>query len=371
MEHTDIVIIGAGAVGLAIADRLASNTQSVVVLERNDSFGRETSSRNSEVIHAGFYYPEGSLKAQLCVQGNPLMYDFCGVNNVPHQRCGKLVVARNPDDEKEIQHLFDQGIKNGVPELALLDKKEMLALEPAILGRLALLSQSTGIFNTHAMMQVLEKRASSKGALFAYNCTATKITRIADGYQVTANDADGSDVIIQCALVMNSAGLAADTVAAAAGIDIDQAGYKIHFCKGEYFRVSNCHRGKLSRLVYPAPTPISLGVHGVLGLDGSFRVGPNAFYVDTIDYAVDPAHGDEFFADAQSLFPFITRDDLTPDQSGIRPKLQADGEPFADWIIRDEAKRGLPGLVNLIGIESPGLTSCFAIAQYVEKIIAA
>jgi L-2-hydroxyglutarate oxidase LhgO len=369
MEKTGIVVIGAGAVGCAIAERLSIDNKDIVAVERSDSFGRETSSRNSEVIHAGFYYPASSLKASLCVEGNRLMQEFCRECGIPHRVCGKLVVARTQDEEKKIEDLFRQGRASGVPGLSLIDAKRMSGLEPAISGRSAILSESTGIFDTHAFMKRLEQRAAERGVTFAYNCEAVAIARSNGGYEVTVRDVDGSLLSMHCDALVNTAGLSADRVAAMAGIDTVKAGYTVHYCKGEYFGVSNRHRGKLSRLVYPAPTQVSLGIHGVLGLDGSLRLGPSAFYVDELNYDVDAGHRRDFFESARTLFPFLEEDDLSPGTAGIRPKLQEAGGPFRDFIIRDESDKGLPGFINLIGIESPGLTSALAIARYVEKLL--
>ncbi|MBN2036740.1 MAG: NAD(P)/FAD-dependent oxidoreductase [Chitinispirillaceae bacterium] len=369
MDTTECIVIGAGVTGLAISEALSRNGREVVLLERHDSFGRETSSRNSEVIHAGFYYPAGSLKARLCVEGNSLLYAFCEANDVPYKRCGKLVVARNDDEQRKINHLFEQGKENGVRDLEQCAPPRIRELEPDIRGTLALLSLSTGIFDTHAFMKRLEQRSLDAGATIAYNCEVIGMTGSGGQYEVLVKDVDGSDTALRCERVINAAGLAAGRIAAMAGIDIDRAGYRVRYCKGEYFGVSNRHKGRLSHLVYPAPTAISLGIHGVLGLDGGLKLGPSAFFVDEINYDVDPAHARDFYASAKSLFPFLEPGDLSPDMAGIRPKLLRDGESFHDFIIRDEADRGLPGLINLIGIESPGLTSALALAGYVKRLV--
>lgn len=371
MEKTDVVIIGAGAVGLAIADRLSAEGAcgEIVVLERHDSFGRETSSRNSEVIHAGFYYPASSLKAALCVEGNRLMYEFCRDNGVPYRCCGKLVIARTPADEEKVLHLFEQGAANNVPGLALIDAERISRLEPAVQGRLGILSAGTGIFDSHTFMKRLERRALDRGVTIAYNCEVAGIVCANGCCEISVKDADGSPMELQCGTVINAAGLSAHRIAAMAGIDLDKAGYRIHYCKGEYFSVAGRHRGKLSRLVYPAPTAVSLGIHGVLGLDSSLKLGPSALYVDELNYDVDGTHRREFYEEIKTLFPFIEEEDLRPDMAGIRPKLQNKGEAFRDFILRDEGDKGLPGLINCIGIESPGLTSALAIAAYVEEIM--
>jgi L-2-hydroxyglutarate oxidase LhgO len=369
MNKVDTVIIGAGVIGLAIAERLSRHTADVVVLERHDSFGRETSSRNSEVIHAGFYYPTDSLKARLCVEGNRLMYEFCSRESIPHKQIGKIVVARTREEEEKVGLLFNRGTSNGVPGLELLDRNRIAALEPAIPGYFGMLSTMTGILDTHSLMQRLERKATANGATFAYNCEVLGLSRENDCYTIRMRDADGEELSLQSARVINAAGLSSDKVAALAGIDPAKTGDRIFYCKGEYFSVSNRHRGKVSHLVYPAPTPISLGIHGVLGLDGSFKLGPSAFYVDTLDYTVDSAHRSVFYESARTLFPFLEEEDLTPAMAGIRPKLHPAEGGFRDFVIREESGAGLPGFVNLIGMESPALTSALAIAGYVERLL--
>ena len=313
------------------------------MVERHDSFGRETSSRNSEVIHAGFYYPAGSLKATLCVEGTRLLYEFCRTHAINFRQCGKLLIAKTASEETEIARLFKQGISNGVSGLSLLDRKGIAVLEPAIRGNFGLYSATTGILDTHSLMKKLESLAVGHGAVIAYNCEVTGVSKANGGYQIAIKDVDGSPVVLQSDRVINAAGLSADKIAAMAGIDPDQAGYRIHYCKGEYFAVSSRHRGVLSHLVYPVPAEISLGIHGVLALDGSLRLGPSAFFVDAVDYSVDERHRSDFFRAGRTLFPFIMEEDLLPAMAGIRPKLERDGA-FRDFVIREECDRGLPGL---------------------------
>jgi L-2-hydroxyglutarate oxidase LhgO len=369
MDTTAYVVIGAGVVGLAIARALSRRGLETVLVERHDAFGRETSSRNSEVIHAGFYYPPSSLKARLCVEGNRLMYAFCSEHDVPYKQCGKLVVARDEGEEKKVRHLFDQGNANDVPGLELCNGDRLHSFEPDISGTLALWSPSTGIFDTHTLMKRLEHDAQEAGATIAYNAEVIGIRKSGSGYEVAVRDADGSTMTLGCEQVVNSAGLSSDRVAAMAGIDIGRAGYRIRYCKGEYFSVSNRHKNRIKHLVYPAPTAISLGIHGVFGLEGNFKLGPSAVYVDTINYDVDPFHARDFYTSAKTMFPFLEEADLSPDMAGIRPKLQGPGDSFRDFVIRDEADKGFPGFINLVGIESPGLTSALAIARYVESVI--
>jgi L-2-hydroxyglutarate oxidase LhgO len=369
MPETPVTIIGAGVVGLAIARELAQRVRGLLVIEKHDGFGRETSSRNSEVIHAGMYYPTDTLKARLCVDGNAAMYELCAAQGIPHRRCGKIIVANTGEEEEKIGRLLDLGRLNGVAGLRMLTEQEVRGLEPDVRCRCGLWSPSTGILSSHDLMRFFERTAESNGAVIAYDCEVVGLRRGDGAWLVDVRDVDARIETIASETVINAAGLWADGVAAMAGIDIDAAGYRIHLCKGEYFRVSNRHRGKLTHLVYPAPTPISLGTHAVLGLDGSLRLGPNAFFVQDVNYDVDPAHREEFCASSREFLPFIEAGDLTPDQAGIRPKLQTEKESFHDFVVREESDGGLPGLIDLIGIESPGLTAATAIAGMVAEIV--
>ena len=368
MEQTDVLVVGAGVVGLAVADRLASGSE-VVVVERHDGFGRETSSRNSEVIHAGLYYGEELLKTRLCVRGNPLLYERCARHGIPHRKTQKIVVATAPQEEEPLRAILAQAARNGVPGVRLIGREEIRRLEPQAEGRLGLLSPQTGIVDSHALMAHLEAAAKGKGTTVAYNAEVTGVRRMPGGYEVEVRDADGGRLLLRASALVNSAGLQADRLAALAGIDVDAAGYRIHPCKGEYFRVADRHRGRLTRLVYPLPSPVHLGAHAVLQLDGRLKVGPSSFYVESLDYTVDPAHARDFYEQAHPFLPFLSLEDLSPDQSGIRPKLYGPGEPLRDWVIREESDRGLPGLVNLVGMESPALTSCLAIAEEVARLL--
>jgi L-2-hydroxyglutarate oxidase LhgO len=371
MEKTDFLVIGAGAVGLAIAQTLAERKpdRSVIVAERHPAFGQETSSRNSEVIHAGIYYPQGSLKARLCVRGRELIYDFLVKHRLPHQRLGKLIVAAVRDEEALLGKLLETAHGNGVTDAALMTSAQVSALEPEVASVAAIHSPSTGIFDTHAYMKKLEALGKERGVMYAYGCEARRIERTPDGFRVTLKDADGQDLEIGAGVVVNCAGLSSDKVAESAGIDLDQADYRLHLSKGEYFKVHGLPRWLIKRLVYPVPGTTSLGVHIVLDLDGGFKLGPNAVWTDGIDYTVDPAHGDEMFAAARRYLPRLTRESLEPDMAGIRAKLQKPGQLFRDFVIVNEKGRGLPGLIDCIGIESPGLTSSLAIAEYVAGLV--
>jgi L-2-hydroxyglutarate oxidase LhgO len=369
VDHVDVLIVGAGVVGLAIAERLSRKDREIVVVERHDGFGRETSSRNSEVIHAGLYYEESLLKTRLCVRGNPLLYELCAKQDIPHRKTGKMIVAVDEGELEELQAIMAQATSNGVSGLRLLAGREIEMLEPEVFGVAALYSPESGIVDSHRLMSYLERTAAGRGATIAYSCRVTGLQKSSNGYAATILDADGEPLEIETTVLINSAGLWADTVAEMAGIDAAKAGYRIYPCKGEYFAISSRHHGKLGMLVYPVPSPIHLGAHAVLALDDRLKIGPSAVYVDQIQYDVDPSHRGEFFQKARRFLPFLEEEDLTPDMSGIRPKLYRLGEPFRDFVIREESDRGLDGLINLVGIESPGLTSCLAIAEMVEGLL--
>ena len=265
--------------------------------------------------------------------------------------------------------IFAQGKRNGVPGLSLISAEEITAREPEVRGVLGLLSRESGIVDSHVLMEYFARTAVSKGATVAFNCEVIGIQKTGTGYSVEVREASGELTILKAACVINSAGLHADRVAGMTGMDTAAAGYTIHPCKGEYFRVSARHRGRLHSLIYPVPSPIHLGAHAVLGLDRSLKIGPSSFYVDSLDYGVDAAHQGEFHQKASRFLPFLELDDLSPDMSGIRPKLYRRGEPFRDFVIREESDRGLPGFVNLVGMESPGLTGCLAIAGKVKSLL--
>ena len=369
MDRVDTIVAGAGVIGLAIARRCSEKKGDTVVLERHESFGKETSSRNSEVVHAGLYYHEDLLKTSLCVRGNPLLYELCEAHGIPFRRFGKIVVAASRDEEELIDALYAQAEKNGAVGIRIIGREEIADLEPAAFGTRGLYSPSSGIVDSHALMASFERTARANGATVAYGCEITGVERDGAGYRVEFTDTDGQTEEMGCDVFINSAGLFADGIASMAGFDVDALGYRIRPCKGEYFKVSDRHRGKIGRLVYPVPTPVYLGAHAALAMDGSFKIGPGALYVDEIEYSVDPSHGREFFEKAVRFLPFLEPGDLTPDMCGIRPKLYRKGEPMRDFIIREESGNGFPGFVNLIGMESPGLTSCLSIAEYVAKLL--
>lgn len=373
MDKVDVLIIGGGVIGLAVAAELSKqfNDISLVLLERHSKFGQETSSRNSEVIHAGIYYPTGSLKAKLCVEGNQRLYQFCREWEIPHQRIGKLIIARNEKEIPALESLLAQGRKNGVKNLELLNRDQVALLEPNISAAAAILSPSTGIIDSHKLMLRLEWLALEQGAIIAYNHEVIGVDSKGNGYYVTYLNPAGQLESIHCRWLINCAGLNSDQIFSFLGTNIDDIGYRIYPCKGEYFCVSNTKSTLVSRLIYPPPLKglEGLGIHATKTLDGRLRFGPNAFYVEKLDYDVNEDHAQEFYNTVSTYMPFLEYTDFHPDMAGIRPKIQAPGGPFRDFIVCHEVERGFEGLINLIGIESPGLTSSLAIAEVVRDFI--
>ncbi|MFC1993267.1 NAD(P)/FAD-dependent oxidoreductase [Chloroflexota bacterium] len=371
MSHkADITIIGAGVVGLAIAAQVSSKDRAVYVLEKNRTFGQEISSRNSGVIHSGIYYPEGSLKAKTCVTGNKILYDLCERFGIGYKRLAKLIVATGDEEIGELQKLLDRGQRNGADGLRMLSKKEMKELEPNVEGVNAILCPTTGIIDSHALMQCFIARAQEQGTQIAYQTKVVGIEKATNEYKVTTEDSTGESTIATRVLI-NCAGLYCDKVAELAGIDIARTGYNLHYCKGEYFSVSNSKSKLVKRLIFPVPPPqiTGVGIHVTLDIEGRMRLGPSINYVDDIDYAVDNRNKQLFYDSVKGFLPFIEYDDLEPEMAGIRPKLQEPGGEIKDFVIRDESDKGLPGLINLIGIESPGLTASPAIAEYVGNLV--
>jgi len=368
MDQTDIVIIGAGVVGLAIAQRLSYSNKRIILLERNSTFGQDSSTRNSEVIHGGMYYPTNSLKARLCVEGNRQLYQICRQNGIPHRRTGKLIISNRADELSNIEEIYRQGQINQSPGLVMLEAKEIKKLEPHVRAKWALMSPSSGILDIAALMRNFESIALRNGVKILYEHEVIGLEKLGEGYRVAVKRSDESRVKIITEVLINAAGLNADKIAAMLGIDINRYHYRIHWVKGEYFDVHNRHQGKMNHLIYPTPTPVSLGIHVRLRMDGTFALGPNAIYVNAIDYEVDPVHAKEFFESCHGYLPFLEQSDLSPGIAGIRAKLQAKGESVQDFVIRSEADKGLPGFINLVGIDSPALTASVAIAELVWEI---
>jgi L-2-hydroxyglutarate oxidase LhgO len=361
----DITIIGAGVVGLAVAEELSRHFKGVLLLERNESQGQETSSRNSEVIHAGIYYPAGSLKASLCLEGKRLLYDACEKRGIPHRRIGKLIVSTTPEEEEALHALQGKAEQNGVDDLLRLSDKVIRSLEPSVFATAGLLSPSTGIIDSHSLMRSLLVGSTGNGVTVVFRSCLTAARFDGNRYDLEIN---GGEYRVASRVVVNSAGLQSDRVAAMAGIDLDRQRYRLKPCKGSYFSMSPSPG--IRHLVYPVPAPKheGLGVHATIDLGGRVRFGPDVEYVERIDYRVDEGKRDAFHESILKYLPGVRRESLSPDMCGIRPKLQGPGEDIRDFVIQEEDRLGLPRWVNLIGIESPGLTACLAIANHVAAI---
>ena len=354
-DLTDTVVIGAGVVGLACAARLAESGRDVLVLEQHGLIGSETSSRNSEVIHAGIYYPTGSEKARLCVEGKALLYDYCDRYRVPHARCGKIIVAVTDAQTEMLEGYRAQAAANGAGELSWLDRAALAELEPAVRGVSALLSPTTGIIDSHSFMLSLQGRLEAAGGMIAFGTRVSALERSHDRIRVHIDDADPLD----CRSVVNSAGLCAPGLAASVDSDAPAA----RFARGHYFTYSG--RPPFSRLVYPVAEPGGLGVHVTIDLAGQVKFGPDVQWCDTADYEFDAGRRDAFADAIRRYFPGVEADRLQPGYVGVRPKISGPGEPAADFRIDGADVHGAPGLVNLLGIESPGLTASLAIAERV------
>jgi len=360
-DKVGAVVVGAGVVGLACARALALRGIETVVLEAHDAIGLETSSRNSEVIHAGLYYPPGSLKAKLCVEGKRQLYAFCERHHVAHRRCGKLIVATAPEQEGKLVALKSQSLRNGVDDLRPLSGAEAKAMEPRLRASAALFSPSTGIVDSHGLMLALLGEAEAHGAALALRSPLVRAETCGDGFLLEVGGAE--PMRLETEILINSAGLHAAKVAAAVdGLDPRHVP-ALRLAKGNYFSLAG--RAPFSRLVYPLPEPGGLGVHLTLDLGGQARFGPDVEWVDGIDYAVDPRRADAFTAEVRKYWPGLSDGALQPAYSGIRPKLAGPDDPAADFLVQAEATHGVAGLINLFGIESPGLTACLALAEHV------
>jgi L-2-hydroxyglutarate oxidase LhgO len=367
----DITIIGAGVVGLAIAEKLSETYKDVFLIEKHSTFGQETSSRNSEVIHAGIYYTAGSLKARLCIEGKGLLYDYCRRYDVPFNNCGKLIVATSEAEISVIEGIRKTAIGNGVDDLQVLGIDQIKELEPNIFALKALFSPSTGIIDSHQLMKQYENNSINNGCQIAYGSEVTGISPISNGYKIFLSDADKKAYSFTSRIVINSAGLTADKVSEMVGINDDKL--KILFCKGEYFRINPPKNRLIRRLVYPVPHPNmeGIGIHVTIDMGGGVKLGPDVKYLESniYDYRLTPSKQEAFYISAKKFLPFLEYDDIAPEMAGIRPKIQKPGEPLRDFYIKEETDRGFQGFINLIGMESPGLTSSLSIAKYVAGLI--
>ena len=368
MDKVDVIVIGAGVVGLAIAAEVTEKYPQacIALFDKEQQFGWHTSSRNSEVIHAGMYYPTNSLKANVCVEGKEMLYRFCDQYAIPYQRIGKLIIAREASEIPHIEEIARQGELNGLSDLVLLEQAEVAKREPHIKAVAAIHSPSTGIIDSHKLMAKLEQKFNAgENNFIAYRHEVTNVSYNGNEYEVTFTGPDGNTDQLACSWLINAAGLWADKVGEWLGLETEKHGSKIYWVKGEYFGISASKSKLLNHLVYPPPLKAlkGLGIHVTKSLDGRARLGPSAFYVDQINYDVDDSHGDEFYLAAKSYLPFLERDDIASDMSGVRPKLQSPSDPVKDFIIRHEVENNLPGFINLVGIESPGLTGSLAIGR--------
>jgi L-2-hydroxyglutarate oxidase LhgO len=367
MDQVDGIVVGAGVVGLAVARALAMTGRGVIIIDTERHIGAGISSRNSEVIHAGLYYPQGSLKARLCVEGKQQLYAFCEARGVPHRRCGKLVVATEPDQLGELERFVALAGAAGVHDLALLNAAEAVRMEPALRCSAALLSPSTGIVDSHAYMLALQGEAEAHGALSALGARLTAVEPHGSRLRLYV---DGETApAIEARLLVNAAGLGAQALAHSIAGMPEAAIPPLHMAKGHYFALAG--RAPFGRLVYPMPHSGGLGVHLTLDMAGQARFGPDVEWVDRLNYDVDPSRADVFYEAVRRYWPGLADGALQPAYAGIRPKLSGPGEPAADFVIQDAGEHGIPGLVNLFGIESPGLTASLAIAELVKNRIEA
>ncbi len=363
MDRVDCVVAGAGVVGLAVARALALSGREVVVLEREGLIGGHTSSRNSEVIHAGIYYPRGSAKARLCVRGKHLLYEHCASRGVPHRRLGKIIVATADEQAGALDAIDAAARGNGVEDLQSLDRADLARLEPALRGVAGLLSPSTGIVDSHALMLSYLGEAEDHGAMVAFNARLRSARPAPGGGFEVEVESEGEVTRLAAGLLVNAAGLFAGEVAAAVeGLETPWR-RGVHYCKGTYFGVSG--RVPFSRLIYPVPERDGLGVHLTLDLAGAARFGPDTQWVEGIDYGLDATRGEGFYAAIRRYWPGLRDGTLSPSYTGIRPKLHPEGGPATDFLIEGPETHGIAGLVNLFGIESPGLTASLAIAEEV------
>ena len=364
MDEVDAVVIGAGVIGLAVARALALQGREVMVLESADGIGTGTSSRNSEVIHAGIYYPQGSLKALLCVEGKALLYSYCEQRGVGHSRCGKLIVATQASQLYQLQAIIDKAAANGVHDLVLLSGEQARNMEPQLECVAAVHSPSTGIVDSHALMLALQGDLQAAGGMVVINSPLAHASCAQDAITLVA--ADGT--ALRARSVVNAAGLQAQVLARRfAGLDAQHVPPS-YYAKGNYFTLTG--RSPFSRLIYPVPEAAGLGVHLTLDLGGQAKFGPDVQWVDSPDdLVVDPARGEAFYAEVRKYWPGLPDGSLQAGYAGIRPKIQSPSEPAKDFLIQGPSDHGVPGLVNLFGIESPGLTSALAIGNRVAKML--
>ena len=368
LDNIDTCIVGAGVVGLAIARSLGKKTDSLLVLEQEKSIGQGISSRNSDVIHAGIYYPEGSLKSSLCVQGNKALYEYCLNRNIPFSRCGKLIVAQSIDDSSTLENLLNQAKANGVMDLEFWDKKKISDQEPALNALMALYSPSTGILDSHALMTAYVADISKAGGEVILN---TKVVSIKYRHNIFTVSCliENESYEFTCNKLVNSAGLGAQNLASTCDFIEAKRIPKLYLCKGSY--VNFTPKNPFKHLIYPLPDAngAGLGVHGTIDIGGQLKFGPNTEYLTAEDYTPSEAIIEEYYGQIKRYYPAVKMKDLQLAYSGIRPKLQGPHDSVKDFIIESCEKHGIPGLVQLFGIESPGLTASLAIGDHVASLL--
>ncbi|MEE2829855.1 MAG: NAD(P)/FAD-dependent oxidoreductase [Myxococcota bacterium] len=370
----DLLIAGAGVVGLACAARLSAAGRRVLVVERHEGICREGSSRNSEVVHAGLYYPEGSLKARTCVAGRHSLYNRCRRLGIPARATGKLIVATEPGEVPELEELLERGTRNGVEGLQLLEGADLNKREPEVAGLAALWSPQSGIVDSHAFARSFQAEAEGKGATLAFRTEITGVEPLRDGYRLRMESrSEAGEFTTTSRQVVNAAGLGQPLVSQALGLDLDETGYRQHLCKGDWFTVAHRHRGRLTSLIYPVgrATDGGLGLHSCMDLGGGLRLGPDAEWIAGFpeELLVDPSKRRAFWQAGRRLFPWLEEADLSPDQAGLRPKLTDQDGVFSDFVVAEEGARGFPGWVTLAGIESPGLTAAPQLAEEVAALL--
>ena len=365
-ERVECVVVGAGVVGLAVARALALSGREVWVLEAAEGIGTGTSSRNSEVVHAGIYYPAGSLKARFCVQGKHMLYDYCAERGIPHSRLGKLIVAAEPTEVPMLDTIRTKAAQNGVDDLQWLDASEATRLEPALRASAALLSPSTGIVDSHALMLGYQGDTENAGGAVVFHAPVLSGAALpSGGFSLRIGGAEPME--LACEVLVNAVGLYAPDIARRIdGIPPETIPHA-YFCKGSYYSLAV--RAPFRRLIYPVPEAAGLGVHLTLDLGGQARFGPDVQWVEHEEYDVDIRRADGFYAAIRRYWPGLPDGALTPGYAGIRPKISGPDAPAADFVLSGPAQHGLGGLVNLFGIESPGLTSALAIAEHVEGVV--
>ena len=364
-DKVDAVVVGAGVVGLAVARALALAGHETIILEKETTIGTATSSRNSEVIHAGIYYPKGSLKARLCVAGRQALYAYCDAHGVPYRRCGKLIVAIGEEQRGALERVLATARGNGVDDIEPISRRQAQVLEPALVCSGALLSPSTGILDSHAYMLALLGDAQANGAMIAYG-SSVEGGRVDENGVVIDVASDGASMSLAPRLLVNCAGLEAQAVAySISGLPRDTVP-PLRYAKGNYFQLLG--PAPFKRLIYPVPEPGGLGVHITIDLGGQAKFGPDVEWIERPDYTVDPSRGARFYAAIRKYWPALPDEALVPGYAGIRPKLPANGTDAPDFMIQGPETHKVAGLINLYGIESPGLTSSLAIGDYVAEL---